>query len=216
MATNRVALILGAGPRIGASVAERFANDGYNIAVASRNGTGSKNSKGFLTLKADFTIPESIPALFEAVKKEFHSLPGVVIYNAASFTMPQDQTSVLSVPADKVLSDLNVNITLPAEMKKTFIYTGNILNTVVLPIPMFLTGGMGKSATAHWIGVADTLYAARGFRFFYADERFADGKLKGGSIDGPAHAEFYARLAKQDGNVPWHATFVKDTGYAKF
>lgn len=36
------------------------------------------------------------------------------------------------------------------------------------------------------------------------------------AVDGPAHAEFYAQLAKQEDNVPWHATFVKDKGYVQF
>jgi hypothetical protein len=53
-------------------------------------------------------------------------------------------------------------------------------------------------------------------RFFYADERTEDGKIKGMAIDGPAHAEFYAQLAKHEGSVPWHATFVKDKGYVQF
>jgi hypothetical protein len=53
-------------------------------------------------------------------------------------------------------------------------------------------------------------------RFFYADERYEDGKSKGSEIDGPAHGDFFAQLAKQEGNVPWHATFVKDKGYVEF
>jgi hypothetical protein len=52
--------------------------------------------------------------------------------------------------------------------------------------------------------------------FFYADERTADGKLKGMALDGAAHAEFYAQLATQKENVPWQATFVKDKGYVQF
>lgn len=53
-------------------------------------------------------------------------------------------------------------------------------------------------------------------RFFYADERTVDGKIKGMQLDGPAHADFYAQLAAQEGQIPWHATFVKDQGYVKF
>lgn len=52
--------------------------------------------------------------------------------------------------------------------------------------------------------------------FFYADERNADGSVKGGALDGPAHGDFYAKLAGHEGNVPWHATFVQDKGYTKF
>jgi hypothetical protein len=53
-------------------------------------------------------------------------------------------------------------------------------------------------------------------RFFYADERTEEGKLKGMALDGPAHGEFYAQLARQEGTMPWHATFVKDKGYVQF
>jgi len=179
--TNPVVLILGAGPRIGTSVASHFASKGYKVAVASRNGGGSDaKTNGFLSLKADFTKPDSIPALFEAVKTEFHTPPSVVVYNAAALTPPPDKTSALSIPADSVVADLNVNVvsayvaaqqavsaweeTQSSPTKKTFIYTGNSLNVNVLPVPMFLDLGMGKSASAYWIAVADATYSDRGFR----------------------------------------------------
>jgi NAD(P)-dependent dehydrogenase (short-subunit alcohol dehydrogenase family) len=179
MATNPVVLILGAGPRIGASVAERFASNGYKVAVASRSGNGTKNDKGFLSLKADFTKPDSIPALFDAVKTEFRTSPSVVVYNAAALTSPPNKESAFSISAENVVLDLNVNTvspyvaaqqavsgweTLPNETKKTFIYTGNILNVSIVPVPLMLDLGMGKSASAFWIGLADTTYLARGFR----------------------------------------------------
>lgn len=179
MAANPVVLILGAGPRIGASVAEKFASIGYKVAIVSRKGTGTKTDKGFLSLQADFAKPDSIPALFDAVKTEFHTSPSVVIYNAAALTDPPDKDSVLSIPAESVALDLNVNTispyvagqqavigweTLPKETKKTFIYTGNITNVSILPMPLFLDLGMGKSASAFWIGVAAATYSAQGFR----------------------------------------------------
>lgn len=179
MAASPVVLILGAGPRIGASVAKKFAGNGYKVAVASRSGSNTKTADGFLSLKADFTKPDSIPALFDAVKNEFHTSPSVVVYNAGSLTNPPDKDSVLSVSAESVASDLTVNtvspyvaaqqavsgwMTLPNETKKTFIYTGNITNVSILPMPMMLDIGMGKSASASWIGLADALYSGRGFR----------------------------------------------------
>ena len=179
MAVTPVVLILGAGPRTGASVAKKFASDGYKVAVASRSGSGTRTADGFLSLKADFTKPDSIPALFHAVKTEFQAPPTVVVYNAAALTNPPDKDSVLSISAESVASDLNVNTispyvaaqqaisgweTLPRETKKTFIYTGNALNASIVPIPLFLDLGMGKSASAFWIGVADATYKSQGFR----------------------------------------------------
>lgn len=231
MSSSPVILILGAGPRIGASVADKFASDGYKVAVASRKGTGGKNEKGYLSIKADFSDPESVKAVFEAVEAEFNTVPSVVVYNAATLTPPPDKDSVLSITAASVASDLNVNTvtpyaaaqqtvaaweSLPAGAKKTFIYTGNVLNQAVLPVPMMQNLGIGKSASAYWIGLADMMYAAKGYRFFYADERTEDGKIKAQALDGPAHAEFYAELVKQEGKMSWDATFVKGKGYVKF
>ena len=179
MAANPVVLILGAGPRIGASVAERFANNGYKVAIASRSGSGTKTAKGFLSLKADFTNPDSIPALFDAVKTEFHTSPSVVVYNAAALTNPPDKDSIFSISTESVVLDLSVNTispyvaaqqavsgweTLSKETKKTFIYTGNILNVSIVPMPLMLDLGMGKSASAFWVGVADATYSAKGLR----------------------------------------------------
>lgn len=50
-------------------------------------------------------------------------------------------------------------------------------------------------------------------RFFYADERHEDGKIKGMQLDGEAHGDFFAELATHEGKVPWDATFVKGKGY---
>ena len=179
MASQPVALILGAGPRIGASVAEKFASNGYSIATASRSGSGVKNDKGYLSLKADFTMPESIPNLFNAIQAEFKTSPSVVIYNAAALTPPPDKESPLSVAAESVASDLNINTispyiaaqqavtawqTMPTDIKKTFIYTGNHLNINIPTMPVFMDLAMGKSASASWIGLADSMYAGKRFR----------------------------------------------------
>ncbi|KAI0403514.1 hypothetical protein F4802DRAFT_571692 [Xylaria palmicola] len=231
MAPSPVVLILGSGPRVGAGIARKFASIGYKVAITSRHGTGSTTPEGYLSLKADLNDPASVPALFDAVRAEFSAPPTAVVYNAAALTPPPESDSVLTIPAASVASDLNVNTVspwvaaqqaiagwaaLPADAKKTFIYTGNILNTVVRPVPVFTTLGIGKSASAFWIGVADGTYSARGYRFFYADERKADGDSVGGELHGDAHGEFYAQLAAHEGDVPWLATFVDGKGYVKF
>lgn len=179
MAAEPVVLILGAGPRIGASVAEKFSSKGYRVAIASRKGDGNLTVEGYLSLKADFSKPELIPALFDQVKAKFNAAPSVVVYNAPALTPPPDKDSVLSVPVENVVLDLNVNTispyvaaqqavkgweTLPKETKKTFIYTGNNMSRDIVPMPMMLNLSIGKSASSAWIGLVDTLYSARGFR----------------------------------------------------
>ncbi|ORY13941.1 hypothetical protein BCR34DRAFT_586161 [Clohesyomyces aquaticus] len=229
--SSPVAFILGAGPRVGAAVAQKFLNNGYKVAIASRSGKISESVTGVFSVKADLTKPETVPGLFDAVKAEFKEAPSVVIYNAAALAMPPVAGELFSISGDTFASDLNINTvsayvaaqqavvgweTLSANTKKSFIYTGNILNVKMIPIPMMLTLGVGKSASAFWIELADTLYSTKGSRFYYADERFADGRSMGQELSGPAHADFFAQLANHEGNVPWHATFVKDKGYVQF
>ena len=178
MAANRVALILGSGPRVGQAVAERFAKEGYKVAIASRSGTGAKNEAGFLALKADFSKPETVASVFEGVKSELGNFPSVVVYNAAALTPPPGD-GMFTISSDKLATDLNINTTspyiaaqqavkgwetLPADTKKTFIYTGNGLNTMVFPTPLMTTLGVGKSASAYWIGTADLTLSKAGYR----------------------------------------------------
>jgi NAD(P)-dependent dehydrogenase (short-subunit alcohol dehydrogenase family) len=178
MASDLVVLVLGAGPRVGSSVAEKFSQNGYKVAIASRSGKNGINDQGYLSLQADFTKPSTIPNLFEAVKSEFKTAPSVVVYNAAALTPPPDENSLFSISGDSVTSDLNVNTVSPyvaaqqaviewdksPKSKKTFIYTGNILNEAVIPVPMFLNLGVGKAASAYWIGTADAVYSPKGYR----------------------------------------------------
>ena len=93
--------------------------------------------------------------------------------------------------------------------------------------------GAGKSATAHIIQSASQAYADRGFkygiyptiglvmklmrcRFYYADERKADGSAAFRDISGEAHAEHYVQLAESKSQGPWQQTFVKGIGYRHF
>lgn len=176
---SSVVLILGAGPRIGAAVAERFSSNGYQVALASRSGIDKKTDRGFLSLKADLSQPDTIPSLFQAVKAEFHSPPNVIVYNAGSLTNPPEKDDPLSIAAEDVQKDFVVNTVtpyvaaheavkawgeLPGEVKKSFIYTGNITNVSIIPWPLMVNAGMGKAAAAYWIGTADAAYAGMGYK----------------------------------------------------
>lgn len=95
-----VILILGSGSRVGAAISDKFAADGYKVAIVSRKGTNSINEKGYLSLQADFanTDPSVLASVFDKVKSEFKTAPSVVVYNAASLTPPADKDSALSIP----------------------------------------------------------------------------------------------------------------------
>ncbi|KND87547.1 hypothetical protein TOPH_07814 [Tolypocladium ophioglossoides CBS 100239] len=115
---------------------------------------------------------------------------------------------------------------LPSTASRTFIYTGNRLN--IAPIAPLLSLGLGKSATAHLIASASEAYAHKGFRsaspmyfasrgrFYYADERNADGSPAYAAISGQAHGDFYTQLAEGKTQIPWLATFVGGAGYVDF
>ena len=52
---------------------------------------------------------------------------------------------------------------LPSDVLKTFIYTGNFLNTEKT-MPMLVSLGIGKSASAHLIAAASAGYRKEGYR----------------------------------------------------
>ncbi|KAG8527685.1 uncharacterized protein KY384_007839 [Bacidia gigantensis] len=124
-------------------------------------------------------------------------------------TLSINTTSVLAA-AHEAVTDFSQ---LPATASKTFIYTGNRLN--IAPIAPLLSLGIGKSATAHLIHSASEAYKEKGFKFYYADERKADG-APAFAIDGDAHGEVYSQLAESEGQGPWLATFVKGKGRVDF
>ncbi|KAJ5319296.1 hypothetical protein MYU51_013483 [Penicillium brevicompactum] len=225
-AQSPVILILGAGPNIGINVARVFAAKGYKVALASRSLKDQESTVDQLNIHSDLSNPDSVVDAFSKVKTALGT-PSVVVYNAAALTRA-DGENPLSLPLSDFTRDLNVNTTsafvaaqqavlafqeLPPSASKTFIYTGNMLNTTV--IPPLLDLGVGKSATAHVIQTAATSYSDRGFKFYYADERKADGSITP-QIDGEAHAELYAQLAEGKSQGPWQQTFVKGSGYKKF
>jgi hypothetical protein len=170
MSSSPVMLLFGAGPRLGAAIAAKFAASGYQVATVSRKGTGGKTSEGYLSLSADLTHPESIPGVFAAVQKEFKAPPSVVVYNAGFYASPPDANNLFTLPLDKFRSDLSGNVltpfaavqeaakgwaTLPKGAKKTFIYTGNGYNDLKVKETYAGSLGAGKSATASWIATAD-------------------------------------------------------------
>lgn len=167
------------------------------------------------------------------------------ILEAAAST-PNDAKHPLSLPLADFTRDLKVNTIsafvaaqqavsgfeqLPDSASKTFIYSGNILNTTTIASIMDL--GVGKSATAHVIQSAATAYADRGFkyafptpispaktltgcRFYYGDQRKADGSPIYADLDGEAHGQLYVQLAENKSQGPWQQTFVKGVGYERF
>ena len=75
-----VAFIIGAGPHVGAAVGAILKQNGYRIALGSRNPKIDETEAGFYPVKVDASSSESIQAAFQAVNAELGP-PNVVIYN---------------------------------------------------------------------------------------------------------------------------------------
>jgi len=75
-----VLLVLGAGPKIGLSVAKAFADKGYKIALAARSLQDGVGDDGYLRLKIDLVKTEEIKNIFTKVKEKL-GIPTVVVYN---------------------------------------------------------------------------------------------------------------------------------------
>ncbi|OGE53917.1 hypothetical protein PENARI_c007G08563 [Penicillium arizonense] len=227
MATTPILLLLGAGSNIGHHVARSFAEKGYKVALVARSLKEEDSTPDQINIPADLSDPASVAEVFSKVRARLGH-PSVVVYNAAALT-PNNATSPLSLLLADFIRDTNTNTIsafaaaqqavlsfdqLPESASRTFIYTGNILNTTT--IPPLLDLGVGKAATAHIIQSAASAYADRGYKFYYADERQADGSPTYSGLSGEAHGKLYVSLAEGLSQGPWQQTFVKDVGYRQF
>lgn len=82
-ARSPVALIIGAGPNIGQSVARKFASKGYKVGLAARSVKEADNTDSQLNIPSDFTKTDDVVKAFDRVKKTFGT-PSVVVYNGES------------------------------------------------------------------------------------------------------------------------------------
>jgi len=92
MSESKVAVVLGAGPGLGAAVAERFAGAGFAVALLARKVETlgpvqervTKNGARAVSLPADATSAGSIAAAFAEVRRQLGD-PEVFVYNAGAF-----------------------------------------------------------------------------------------------------------------------------------
>ncbi|KAJ9156193.1 hypothetical protein NKR23_g1270 [Pleurostoma richardsiae] len=229
-----IALIFGSGANIGAAVAKRFLSAGYRVATVSRSAPSppalSADGRS-LSVRADLAQPRQVPGVFAAAASAWpDSEVGVVVWNAAGLTPPPQQGNLFSVPAEALARDLDLMVTAPfvaageafglwtkegGRGKGVFVMTGNMFAKVVVPLERFTTLGVSKSGAAYWVAEADMIYREKGIRFFYADERQADGKPMSSTPGAESHAEMYLYLAQGATELPSYVTFV-DGKYVKF
>ena len=84
---NRVAVITGVGPGLGAALARRFARDGFSLALIARSrhfvDQLAQELPSALPVTADVSKPADIASAIEEVRKELGVI-GVLIHNASS------------------------------------------------------------------------------------------------------------------------------------
>ncbi|OHE99083.1 short-chain dehydrogenase/reductase SDR [Colletotrichum orchidophilum] len=233
-----VLLILGAGRNIAAGVASRFGAAGYAVALVSRSfpqGPATPDPEtGHLRIRADLADPSQVTFAFTETRRHFGgTAPRVVVYNAASMSRPPDADNIFSLPLAQIERDVNIMSSsawiaageavrgwseagTEEARKGRFIYTGNLLNQTVWPVPALVTSGIGKNAAWYWVNAADALYKeTKGWRFFYADERKEDGTFVGSTPGAESNGKFYLELAEGAQDLPSTVTFV-DGKYKKF
>ena len=89
---NRVALITGVGPGLGAALARRFAREGFQVGLVARTpdfiealaGEISGSGASALSLVADVSLPAGAAAAVNQVRATLGPL-GVLIHNAERF-----------------------------------------------------------------------------------------------------------------------------------
>ncbi|KAH7309700.1 hypothetical protein B0I35DRAFT_463646 [Stachybotrys elegans] len=195
MSSKPVALIFGAGANIGAALVKKFAGAGYRVAAVSRSAPHPpvlSDDGSSLLVRADLYEPQQIPTVFATVQELLNDFPKVVIWNAGPITASPDKDNFFSIPISAVNRDLAISVTSPftaaaeavkrwqeAKVGGRFIMTGNIQPKMIFPSPDFVTLGIAKSGSAHWLGTADALYKSKDWRFFFAEERTAEGQPMG-------------------------------------
>jgi len=94
-----VALVTGGGTGLGRAIAAALAEDGYNLAIASRSAehlaTGAAELRGrgarVLTLPVDVRQPDAVDKMVEAVRAEYGRLDVLVNNAAGNFPAPAER-----------------------------------------------------------------------------------------------------------------------------
>jgi len=85
MANEEVAIIVGGGPGLSASLARLFTKEGMQVAIAARNPdklAELAGETGARTYRCDAVVASDVAALFDAVAKDLGE-PDVAVYNAS-------------------------------------------------------------------------------------------------------------------------------------
>lgn len=231
-----VAFIIGAGPHIGAAVGTILKQNGYRVALGSRNPGKIDETKagGFYPVNVDASSSVSIQAAFQTVNAELGS-PNVVIYNAASFLPLPTPEDPLSLPLESLQSSTAVGLGVFAaaqqaitgfrsgvhkDSPKAFIVTGNLL-PFTAPLPSYISLDIQKVVSARLVETFAAAYSKNDIRFYFASLVSPSGELPRGDFPKSAetHAQVYWELINGRTQGNWDHRFTLDgkklLGYEK-
>ncbi|MCP2329529.1 NAD(P)-dependent dehydrogenase (short-subunit alcohol dehydrogenase family) [Hamadaea flava] len=200
------AVIIGAGPGIGRSVAMRFAREGMPVAVVARTGAAvaeiadavGEVGVQVVALTADSTDETGLWAALDAAADELGP-PEVVVYNAA--VIQADALGELSVRAQQDAWAVNVvgalstaAHVLPGMARRghgSFIVTGGMPE----PKPQYMSLSLGKAGVRTLVALLDQQYGPSGVHV--ATVTVAGAVAPGTAFDPDDIAEHYWRLHTQ-------------------
>ncbi|MFD6065782.1 MULTISPECIES: SDR family NAD(P)-dependent oxidoreductase [Amycolatopsis] len=196
------AVVIGAGPGIGRSVAHRFAREGLPITLIARTTETltplAAEIGTALALTADVTDEKALKTALDTSVRE-HGEPDVVVYNAA--IIQADAPGELSVERHLAAWSVNVvgAITAAAHIAPrmaergagTIIVTGGMPETV----PAYTSLSLGKAGVRALVSLLDTQFGPSGVHV--ATVTVAGPVAKGTPFDPDDIAEHYWRLHTQ-------------------
>ncbi|AQZ65006.1 short-chain dehydrogenase/reductase SDR [[Actinomadura] parvosata subsp. kistnae] len=191
------AVIVGSGPGIGRSVARRFLEEGLDVGLISRTGSGL-GLDGVLTYRADCGDEGELRAALDAATGALGT-PDVVVYNAAIIRPDSigeaDARAQLDAWAVNVVGALvTASHVVPAMARRgsgTFIVTGGMPE----PKPAYVSLSLGKAGVRTLVAMLDEEYGPSGVHA--ASVTVAGAVAPGTPFDPDAIAQHYWRLHTQ-------------------
>ncbi|TFK47115.1 hypothetical protein OE88DRAFT_1738808 [Heliocybe sulcata] len=219
-ASAPIAFILGAGPRVGRSVAEKLKAQGYKVAVGSRHpDVIDATKRGFLPVSVDVADAESIANAFQAVTKQLGAPPNVVVHNVSN--NPSEELPDVNDPLELPYADFAGSVSIGAgvfavarealagfrhmkdsDSPKVFITTGNVLPFKPAR-PFFATLACQKKVSAHVMELC-------ALTFYFASQVNAEGDLPEEEFNGDAHAVAYWHIITVQEQGRWDYRFTMD------
>ncbi|MCK2220570.1 SDR family NAD(P)-dependent oxidoreductase [Actinomadura sp. ATCC 31491] len=191
------AVIIGAGPGIGRSVAWRFAREGMPVALLSRTGR-TLDVAGARGYRADCADEESLRGALDAARAEL-GVPDVVVYNAAIVRPDTAADAGLRAHLEAWAVNVVGALVAAAHLAPAMAGTGGgtFLVTGGMPEPRreYVSLSLGKSGVRTLVALLDQEYGPAGVHV--ASVTVAGPVAPGTPFDPDDIAEHYWRLHAQ-------------------